>query len=103
MALPYDSSHKHETEMECFERLRCAFIRVPAMKMASDGKPYNEESIKQEFSQYGNVVNCNMTKSRRNCYVSFERASQAAVAIEECDRGEFLILLSNRNLEIFFF
>ncbi|VDP10120.1 unnamed protein product [Soboliphyme baturini] len=60
------------------ERLMRLFIVVPPGK--------TKEEIVEHFQSFGDVVDVHVVKSGRIAYIRFAKASESALALEECDR-----------------
>ncbi|XP_069839108.1 RNA-binding protein 45 isoform X2 [Dendropsophus ebraccatus] len=85
------TSHK-EVEDEELTRI---FVMIP--------KSYTEDDVKSKFKEYGQVEYCSIIKNKTTgeskglAYVRFLKPSQAALAIENCDRSYKAILAEPRN------
>ncbi|KAE8580804.1 hypothetical protein XENTR_v10024547 [Xenopus tropicalis] len=77
------------------EELTRIFVMIP--------KSYTEEDVKQKFKEYGQIEYCSIIKNKNTgeskglAYVRFLKPSQAALAIENCDRSFKAILAEPKN------
>ncbi|MEE6489763.1 hypothetical protein FKM82_015673 [Ascaphus truei] len=88
------SSHRDVED----EELTRIFVVIP--------KSYSEEDIKDKFKEYGQIEYCSIIKNKATGeskglgYVRYLKPSQAAIAIENCDRRFKAILAEPRNKAI---
>ncbi|XP_018092712.1 RNA binding motif protein 45 S homeolog isoform X2 [Xenopus laevis] len=86
------SSNHRDVEDEELTRI---FVMIP--------KSYTEEDVKQKFKEYGQIEYCSIIKNKNTgeskglAYVRFLKPSQAALAIENCDRSFKAILAEPKN------
>ncbi|OCT63651.1 RNA-binding protein 45 isoform X1 [Xenopus laevis] len=86
------SSNHRDVEDEELTRI---FVMIP--------KSYTEEDVKQKFKEYGHIEYCLIIKNKSTgeskglAYVRFLKPSQAALAIENCDRSFKAILAEPKN------
>uniref|UniRef100_A0A8C5R1Z8 RNA binding motif protein 45 n=1 Tax=Leptobrachium leishanense TaxID=445787 RepID=A0A8C5R1Z8_9ANUR len=86
------SSNHRDVEDEELTRI---FVMIP--------KSYTEDDIKDKFKPYGQIEYCSIIKNKSTGeskglgYVRFLKPSQAAVAIENCDRSYKAILAEPKN------
>ncbi|KAM8934444.1 RNA-binding protein 45 isoform 2-T2 [Pelodytes ibericus] len=77
------------------EELTRIFVMIP--------KSYTEEDVKEKFKPYGQIEYCSIIKNKTTGeskglgYVRFLKPSQAAMAIENCDRSYKAILAEPKN------
>ncbi|XP_025948237.2 RNA-binding protein 45 isoform X1 [Dromaius novaehollandiae] len=77
------------------EELTRIFVMIP--------KSYTEEDLRDKFKMYGDIEYCSIIKNKTTGeskglgYVRYLKPSQAARAIEECDRSYRAILAEPRN------
>ncbi|NXU49009.1 RBM45 protein, partial [Turnix velox] len=77
------------------EELTRIFVMIP--------KFYTEEDLRENFKMYGDIEYCSIIKNKTTGeskglgYVRYLKPSQAARAIEECDRGYRAILAEPKN------
>nr|DBA19885.1 TPA: hypothetical protein GDO54_015644 [Pyxicephalus adspersus] len=77
------------------EELTRIFVMIP--------KTYTEEDVKNTFKEYGQIEYCSIIKNKNTGeskglgYVRFLKPSQAALAIENCDRNYKAILAEPKN------
>ncbi|XP_075465096.1 RNA-binding protein 45 [Ascaphus truei] len=85
------SSHRDVED----EELTRIFVVIP--------KSYSEEDIKDKFKEYGQIEYCSIIKNKATGeskglgYVRYLKPSQAAIAIENCDRTFKAILAEPKN------
>ncbi|KAG8432493.1 hypothetical protein GDO86_016946 [Hymenochirus boettgeri] len=86
------SSNHRDVEDEDLTRI---FVMIP--------KSYTEEDVKQKFKEYGQIEYCSIIKNKSTGeskglgYVRFLKPSQAALAIENCERSFKAILAEPKN------
>ncbi|XP_063069441.1 RNA-binding protein 45 isoform X2 [Engraulis encrasicolus] len=77
------------------EELTRIFVMIP--------KTFSEEDLKETFKEYGNIEYCIIIKNKLTGeskglgYVRFQRPSEAAIAIENCDKTFRAILAEPRT------
>ncbi|XP_042678344.1 RNA-binding protein 45 isoform X2 [Centrocercus urophasianus] len=77
------------------EELTRIFVMIP--------KTYTEEDLREKFKMYGDIEYCSIIKNKTTGeskglgYVRYLKPSQAARAIEECDRSYRAILAEPKN------
>ncbi|XP_078537636.1 RNA-binding protein 45 isoform X3 [Lissotriton helveticus] len=77
------------------EQLTRLFVMIP--------KTYSEEDVKERFRAFGDIEYCSIIKNKNTGeskglgYVRFLKPSQAALAIENCDRSFKAILAEPKN------
>ncbi|XP_005049149.1 PREDICTED: RNA-binding protein 45 [Ficedula albicollis] len=77
------------------EELTRIFVMIP--------KTYTEEDLREKFKMYGDIEYCSIIKNKTTGeskglgYVRYLKPSQAALAIEECDRSYRAILAEPKN------
>ncbi|XP_029874362.1 RNA-binding protein 45 isoform X1 [Aquila chrysaetos chrysaetos] len=77
------------------EELTRIFVMIP--------KSYTEEDLREKFKMYGDIEYCSIIKNKTTGeskglgYVRYLKPSQAARAIEECDRSYRAILAEPKN------
>ncbi|XP_032920038.1 RNA-binding protein 45 [Catharus ustulatus] len=77
------------------EELTRIFVMIP--------KTYTEEDLREKFKMYGDIEYCSIIKNKTTGeskglgYVRYLKPSQAAQAIEECDRSFRAILAEPKN------
>ncbi|XP_031415040.1 RNA-binding protein 45 isoform X2 [Clupea harengus] len=77
------------------EELTRIFVMIP--------KTFTEEDLKDTFKEYGNIEYCIIIKNKQTgeskglAYVRFHKPSQAAMAIENCDKTYRAILAEPRT------
>ncbi|NWV41199.1 RBM45 protein, partial [Grantiella picta] len=77
------------------EELTRIFVMIP--------KTYTEEDLREKFKMYGDIEYCSIIKNKTTGeskglgYVRYLKPSQAARAIEECDRSFRAILAEPKN------
>nr|CAG31865.1 hypothetical protein RCJMB04_12j16 [Gallus gallus] len=77
------------------EELTRIFVMIP--------KTYTEEDLREKFKMYGDIEYCSIIKNKTTGeskglgYVMYLKPSQAARAIEECDRSYRAILAEPKN------
>ncbi|XP_053327172.1 RNA-binding protein 45 [Spea bombifrons] len=85
------SSHRDVED----EELTRIFVMIP--------KSYTEDDVKEKFKAYGQIEYCSIIKNKNTgeskglAYVRFLKPSQAALAIENCDRSYKAILAEPKN------
>ncbi|XP_068101537.1 RNA-binding protein 45 [Hyperolius riggenbachi] len=85
------SSHRDVED----EELTRIFVMIP--------KSYSEDDVKNTFKEYGQIEYCSILKNKSTGeskglgYVRFIKPSQAALAIENCDRNFKAILAEPKN------
>ncbi|XP_053554475.1 RNA-binding protein 45 isoform X2 [Bombina bombina] len=86
------SSNHRDVEDEELTRI---FVMIP--------KSYSEDDLKETFKQYGHIEYCSIIKNKSTGeskglgYVRYLKPSQAAIAIENCDRSFKAILAEPKN------
>ncbi|XP_018417125.1 PREDICTED: RNA-binding protein 45 [Nanorana parkeri] len=86
------ASNHRDLEDEDLTRI---FVMIP--------KTYTEEDVKDTFKEYGHIEYCSIIKNKTTGeskglgYVRFLKPSQAAMAIENCDRNFKAILAEPKN------
>ncbi|CAH2305843.1 RNA-binding 45 [Pelobates cultripes] len=86
------SSNHRDVEDEELTRI---FVMIP--------KSYTEDDVKEKFKPYGQIEYCSIIKNKTTGeskglgYVRFLKPSQAAIAIENCDRSYKAILAEPKN------
>ncbi|CAI9556799.1 unnamed protein product [Staurois parvus] len=86
------SSNHRDVEDEELTRI---FVMIP--------KTYTEDDVKNTFKEYGHIEYCSIIKNKSTGeskglgYVRFLKPSQAAMAIENCDRNYKAILAEPKN------
>ncbi|XP_038670777.1 RNA-binding protein 45-like [Scyliorhinus canicula] len=86
------SNSHHDVEDEELTRI---FVMIP--------KSYAEDDLKEKFKDFGDIEYCNIIKNKKTGeskgfgYVRFLKPSQAAEAIENCDRSFKAILAESKH------